>query len=150
LPYVYDRYTASGEVLLESVKLLKELFEAVLDGVEKVTFLVIDGIDECPETEAKKMLSWLPSIIRQIHKKRSKVVRCLFASRDEGYIRDTLSKEDTRKIIPQDIEEDIRTYTHARSLQIAGDLSLSSEMTRRISEVVTERAKGQMLFELKL
>src|SRR5437763_7902 len=60
LSYLYEKALLSGETILESRVLAKELLETALKSLEKV-YIIIDGVDECDRDEKKIIISWFRS-----------------------------------------------------------------------------------------
>src|ERR1700738_4462912 len=52
LPYLFEKAAMSGEMVLESPVLTKELLETALKSSENV-YIVLDGLDECEALEKK-------------------------------------------------------------------------------------------------
>lgn len=62
LPYLYEKASISGEPILRSPELARELLETALRSLAKV-YVIIDGLDECDKNEQKKIITWFRSTI---------------------------------------------------------------------------------------
>jgi hypothetical protein len=139
LPYVYDRFTSSGEVVLKSFSILKDLFGIVLRNSAR-PFIIIDGIDECEQEERKLFLKYLNTLSVEIE--GNEPPRILYISRDEGDIRKILSKVSRRTISLQDSEQDIKVYTISRASEIQEKFEISNTLRENIITAVCGRARG--------
>jgi|SRR6266536_896765 len=138
---MYEKCVSSGEVLLESLSTLKELFETVLRNSTN-TFIIVDGIDECEPPERKLFLTFLNGIMSSIEKEGSDSFKVLYISRDEGDIQKLLSKVSRRTITKQDSEEDIKDYTTSQSVEIQEKFEIDDRERENIVSMVCERARG--------
>lgn len=144
LPYVYERCTSSGEVTLESLTLLKDLFESIL-GVSKGVFIILDGIDECDRGEPGKILNCMKTTVASIEENGGDVPKALYISRDEGDIRKILSKGHTRIITSQDNGQDIKQYTTSNSVDVQDKFEIDDNLRGNIVSMVCDRADGTLL-----
>jgi hypothetical protein len=142
VPFIYEKCTSSGEVILESLALLKELFGSVLRNSTKA-FIIVDGVDECDQVERKLILTYLNGLMSSIEDQGNDAFRVLYISRDEGDIRKLLSKSARRTINPRDSEHDIKEYTTSRSLKVQGIFEISDTVREDIVSRVCNRAKGE-------
>jgi len=100
LPFLYEECASSGQVQIRD--LLKPTCKGIEDG-----FILVDGLDECSIPERRKLLTYLPQLISEANEDQENTLRGLFVSRDEGDIRNLLSKGVTRTIEARDNEIDI-------------------------------------------
>lgn len=66
LPYFHQKAIDSMRVVLSAYGIVKELLQFALDNSTISYYIVIDGLDECEESERKMILSWIqPLDMRQ-------------------------------------------------------------------------------------
>ncbi|PMD12225.1 hypothetical protein NA56DRAFT_756767 [Hyaloscypha hepaticicola] len=145
LPYLFEKASTSGEMVLESPSLTKELLETALKSSEKV-YIVIDGLDECDSHEKKAIIQWFQSVIASLPDTEFDSMRCLFISQDDGEVGKVLSKIPAIRIRPEDTRADIQTYTTIWSKKIQEKFALPDEKREAIIAGVIERADGMFLF----
>lgn len=57
LLYIDEKVSGSGETILTSSKLAKELLETAFKSCQKM-YIVLDGLDECNREERKEISAW--------------------------------------------------------------------------------------------
>jgi hypothetical protein len=144
LPYLFEKASMSGELVLESPVLTKELLETALKSSGKV-YIVLDGLDECDAHEKKAIISLFQSIAAPLPDTELDSIRCLFISQDDGEIGKLLSKTPAIRIKPEDIRLDIQTYATFWSDRIQERFDLSDDKRETILWTVTERANGKVI-----
>ncbi len=144
LPYLYAQCAASAEAKLESPAALKELFQTVLRGATQVA-IVVDGLDECDEAERKQTLAFLRPLLDDANRDSPGSVRALFTSQDVADMRRHLRQAEVLVLTAQDNAEDIRAYTEYWAARIQARFNLPGDEVRRITEHVTETAKGKIV-----
>jgi hypothetical protein len=143
LPYLFEKASTSGEMLLESPALTKELLETALKSCGKA-YIVLDGLDECDPIEKKAIISWFQSVVAAISDTELDSIRCLFISQDDGEIGKLLSKTPAIRIKPEDIRLDIQAYATIWSRKIQVKFDLSDDKGEAILSTVVERANGKV------
>ena len=144
LPYLFEKASTSGEMVLESPSLTKELLETALKSSEKV-YIVIDGLDECDPHEKKAIIQWFQSVVAALPDTEFDSMRCLFISQDDGEVGKVLSKIPAIRIRPEDTKSDIQTYATIWSKKIQEKFDLPDEKREGIIATVIERADGKCL-----
>ncbi|KAH8687413.1 hypothetical protein BGZ60DRAFT_363661, partial [Tricladium varicosporioides] len=145
LPYLFENASTSGEIVLGSPSLTKELLETALKSSEKL-YIVIDGLDECDPPEKKAIIQWFQSVVAALPDTEFDSLRCLFISQDDGEIGKLLSKLPTIRIKPEDTRADIQTYVTIWGKEIQEKFDLPDENRKDIITAVIERADGMFLF----
>jgi hypothetical protein len=141
--YLYEQCAATGERKLESPATLKDMLKTVVKGVDKVV-IVIDGLDECEESERKQTLAYLLPLIEEANRDSPGSVRALFTSQDVADMRKQLRRAEVMALTPQDNAADIQSYTDYWASQIQVRFELRNDEVRRIIEHVTQTAKGKL------
>jgi hypothetical protein len=134
----------SGEVVLESPALTKELLETALKSSERV-YIVLDGLDECDPHEKKEIISWFQSVATSLSDTEFDSIRCLFISQDDGEIGKLLSKVPAIRIKPNDTRVDIEAYTTVWSKKIQDKFDLFDDRREAILLTVAERSNGKVV-----
>lgn len=145
LPYFYEKASISGESVLESLVLARELLEVSLKSLGTV-YVIIDGLDECDKSEQKQIITWFRSIIESRSEADSESIRCLFFSQDNGVVGKLLSKTPVIRINPKDTKEDIQRYNALWSVKIQEKFGLPDLTRENIALKVTEAADGKLTF----
>lgn len=141
LPFVYDKQASSGEVTLQSTKLLREVFDVVLAAIDKVV-IILDGLDECEKEERKTTLSWLQTTIAKVIDTNPGSLRVLIFSTDEPDIRRSLSNATIKRLETLDNRSDILSYIEIWSCKIAEKFELSQVRKEEIVSQISERTRG--------
>lgn len=144
LPYVYDECCSRSEVTMESPNLLKQLVETSLRSCPK-TCIVIDGIDECEETEERKIITWFLAMFENVTKDNAGMIRLLFISQRDKVTESLLTQA---SVIPLDSnyhQEDIQAYAHHWSVKIQRKFGLPQDSTNQIGTDVATQAHGERI-----
>lgn len=141
LSYLYERSSVSGESCLETLKLAKELLQTALTSAGNV-FLIIDGLDECPQDEKRTIVSWFKATIDNINESDPGGLRCLFVSQDDGEIRRLCISVPEIKITSDDNKVDIEFYVSHKEIDLRKKFGLSVAQSQDISHKVCGRADG--------
>jgi hypothetical protein len=144
LPYLFEKASMSGEVVLESPALTKELLETALKSSE-IVYIVLDGLDECDPQEKKAIISWFQSVATSLSETEFDSIRCLFISQDDGEIGKLLSKVPAISIKPDDTRVDIEAYAAIWSKKIQDKFDLFDDRREAILLTVAERANGKVV-----
>ncbi|KAF8462703.1 hypothetical protein BDZ91DRAFT_327772 [Kalaharituber pfeilii] len=140
---IWDKLAEGGEMTLQSSKLLKELLEIAMKD-STISFIVLDGLDECEKTARKEIISTLRAIGENINQQLPGAIRLLFVSTKEPDIQKHLSDVIKVQLKPQD--SDIQQYTKVWAVKIQRRFRLSDVETADIVAKVLERAKGMFLY----
>ena len=142
LSYVYDACCSSSEVTLESSSRLKSLVETSLRSCSDCC-IIVDGVDECEETEEKKIIEWFLGIIENMPQHDAATIRLLFVSQRDKVTENLLAKA---AVIPLDSryhQEDIRAYARHWSEKLQRKFGISESSAGQISTAVADQAKGE-------
>jgi hypothetical protein len=133
LPYFDEKACMSGDTL-KSSDIAREILKKTL-GSCKRSFLVIDGLDECPPKERKTILRCFSEI---------EGIRCLYVSQDDGRAGHMLTGLPSIKIGDQN-KEDIRNFARIFHKELEHNLRNSSAEHRigDITNIISARAQGK-------
>ncbi|KAF7504582.1 hypothetical protein GJ744_002077 [Endocarpon pusillum] len=145
IPFCYDKYLASGELTLVSTSLAKQLLDLFCQKIYR-QYIIIDGLDECDESERKLILQFFTSMIDRYDMKEPGRIRVLFISQDVNDIGKALSTAAVIALGPSDNESDIRSFvlTETRKIQVKHDLD--NQQVEHIVGSTCRRAQGMFLF----
>lgn len=141
LPYLFEKASTSGEIVLGSPKSIRETLETALKSSGKV-YIVIDGLDECESQEKKAIIQWFQSVVAALPDHESDSIRCLFLSQDDGEVGKGFSKTPAIRIRREDTKEDIQQYINIWSKKIQEKFDLQDSKREDIVAAVVERADG--------
>ena len=142
LSHVYEACCLSREITLSSSGILKQLVEVSLRSCANVC-IIIDGIDECEETEEKKIIGWFLAVFEKITKDNAGTLRLLFISQRDKVTESLLAQA---VVIPLDSkyhEEDIQEYARHWSTKIQQKFGILKESARQICTDVAAQAQGE-------
>ncbi len=142
LPFLYEECASNGQVVLESEKQIRDLLKTTCKGVED-GFIIVDGPDECSIPERRKLLTYLPQLISEANEDQKNTLRGLFVSRDEGDIRNLLSKAITRTIEARDNEIDIQSFAKSQLSGLIQKFDITENQSDELIAIITKRAKGE-------
>lgn len=126
---------------LLSTQLCRDLLSTALKSVPNNTYIVIDGLDECPLRERQALLSLLTSCINE--EGPSGRLRGLLVSQDENDIRKSLRTANPFKLTDGHNKTDIESYAQFWLSEIQAKFELSDETTNYIKYAVYEGSDGE-------
>ena len=142
LPYVYDACCSSNEATINTPSLLKQLVETSL-RICPNTCIIIDGIDECEETEEKKAIEWFLSILKNVTKDNAETMRLLFISQRDKVTENLLAQAETISLESKYHCEDIQRYARDWALRIQEKFRIPDVSARQIGSNVATQAQGK-------
>ncbi|KAH8789515.1 hypothetical protein F5882DRAFT_354269 [Hyaloscypha sp. PMI_1271] len=145
LLYVDEKASTSGETVLSSSKLAKELLETIFQSCKK-TYIILDGLDECNRDERKEIATWFRQLVDGLPRREMDTIRCLFVSQDDGYARKDLSMLPSIKLTLNSNKSDIETYAKVWHQRIEERFGPLDPKKLNIANIVTAKAQGMFLF----
>ena len=143
LQYLYDNMISCVHRHGNSTNTLcAELLEKLALHHEQL-FIGVDGLDECPCSERRQILSMIHSILKA--SKATKNVRIFLASRKEKDIRISLGSASRLEIRPHHLEKDIRNYIRVRVSQLSSKFDIPVEQQRPIIADIVRQPRGLLL-----
>ncbi|KAM0562877.1 hypothetical protein ACHAPJ_001717 [Fusarium lateritium] len=125
---------------------LQELIEQAF-GTCPVSFLVLDGLDECPKDEAEKTIQWMLSNIN--HDSRGTSLRVIFSGQRDGVLDTLLKPYPSISLDASETpahNEDIKRYCVEFCGRIQEEFDLPQEMQHEILSKVLDGTKGMFLY----
>jgi hypothetical protein len=147
LLYVDQKASCSGEAVLTSSKLAKELLETAFHSCKK-TYIILDGLDECNRDERRELSTFFRQLVDDLPRKDMDKIRCLFVSQDDGYARKDLSMLPSIKLSVANNKADIETYTSIWHHRIEEKFGPLDPKEFHITKIITARAQGNLKYPL--
>ena len=136
---VWDQYVRRG--LTSSVENMRKLLPDLLSAVPCPN-LVLDGLDECQETEQRFILKELLSLCENSH-----ALNLLVSSRDGGFIASKLRRKPTVSLRDEHtaVEGDIACFVKARLQPAVEELGIliPVETAQRVEEELIRCSNGE-------
>lgn len=139
-----EKMSAGGEAILSSSRLAKDLLQLALKS--RKTFIVIDGIDECPRDHRREICTFFRNVVDSLPKTTMDEIRCLFVSQDDGIARKDLSMLPTIKITADCNRQEIAAFAKIWQIRIEEKFGTFSEQELDIAAVVTARSQGNRFY----
>lgn len=149
LPYCFEKYTKSGETILTSMHLAKQLVQIFCDSNVKLR-LIVDGVDECSETDRKALLHYLTTLVEETTSTTSGKLRILIVSQQYGDIRRLLSSAASLTVELEHNGNDIRDYVDCKMEVIAQRFNLDERSKTTVAEQIYMRSSGELSPHLSL
>jgi hypothetical protein len=142
VPYCHEKYLASGEAMLSSIHTAKQLLELLCEKLPRL-YLVVDGLDECTETERRVALNYLNGLVDKMDSSVPGKLRLLVVSQEEGDIKKLLATAACLKLSPEHNEADIRSYVEKEMATIQRKFELDRAQVVHITEATCSRSHGK-------
>ena len=142
LSYVYEACCSSSEVTMDSPTQLKQLVATSL-GYCNNAYIIIDGIDECEETEESKIIAWFLANLKEKTRDNEATMRLLFVSQRDKVTENLLAQASVITLNSQYHQEDIQLYACHWSMKIKQKFGISQGSAYQIATAVATQAQGQ-------
>ncbi|KAF4859793.1 Vegetative incompatibility protein HET-E-1 [Colletotrichum siamense] len=136
---------SQAEVNVRSTKSLEALTLRALEQ-RQLSFLVLDGLDECAIGEAEATIRWLLSLINEKLDPNSSRLRVIVSGQRNGVLDHFLSSQRTISLESSEHVDDIREYCRHQCARIKTKFNISSALEESIITKVMEAAKGMFLY----
>jgi hypothetical protein len=140
--YIFENYANKG--LEPSIASLRNLLPELLKAIPSVR-IIVDGIDEYPESEQAKILKELISLTKET----SVQCKLLFSNREGNQINQILKRKPTISLRDQqhNVHKDIQIYVHAFLNQMRDDFD--TDLIDKVQHNIIKQANGsRSLFSL--
>ncbi|KAK9774284.1 putative C2H2-type domain-containing protein [Seiridium cardinale] len=144
LDHLYEQSSMSGDISLSSKSLAQDLLNIALNG-GKVTYIVIDGFDECDKKSRKEIISFFRAVVEALPPAEMDSIRCLFVGQDDGISPKDFTEIPKIPITPTDNRGDIHRFAEAWHSKIQSKLGLEDSKFNLV-KFVTARSQGMFLF----
>ena len=142
LPHFYEKASTTGDAALTSISIAQELLSTALKSAGK-TYIILDGLDECPRNERKEISIWFQSLVESLSPADYGSIRCLFISQDDGYARKDIGGLPTLTITSTHNQLDIESFAIHQAGQAQDPFGLSDEKRLEIIQKVTRGSGGK-------
>lgn len=139
--FLYETAVSDCGSCLAIRKTAEELLDVCLKRIGSV-YIVLDGVDECSESEQKAIISWLRKFIDN-STAEAQPSRCLFLSQYDGSTKALLAGIPAISITANDNNGDIEAYCRDWAGTISEKLSISDTEATQIAAKTSERAQGR-------
>ncbi|RYP73035.1 hypothetical protein DL771_003903 [Monosporascus sp. 5C6A] len=129
-----------GAVLCTEEVVEKLLEVAILNC--STVYIVIDGINECPRGERKKISQWFRHLVEDLEPPRQDRVRCLFVSQYDGVAQRDFGGLTAVRIKAHHTRADIQQFSTASAAKIQDELGLSDDLRVKVASKIEGAADG--------
>jgi hypothetical protein len=144
IPYCYEKYLSSGELMLTSTANAEQLLKLFFEKMPKPKqFIIVDGLDECSAAQRKLVLTFFNTIVDLCDEREPGKLRVLFISQDFTDIGKALQTATVFKLTSEDSKKDIKFYVQDWSKRIAQKYPLTIEQVEFIEESTLVRSQGK-------
>ncbi|KAI9666681.1 MAG: hypothetical protein M1821_004617 [Bathelium mastoideum] len=143
LSYIYEVCSTKDRVMMTSM--LEELLDVAFDS-HNVSFVVLDGLDECTSGEAEKAISWFVSRCEKQGSLDSGQIRLACVGQRVETLQQLLSSAEEICLENKQHQRDIFTYVEGRAHDLKDEFEIDSQTETSIIKRTTDSAKSMFLF----
>ncbi|XDG07697.1 hypothetical protein ABKA04_007312 [Annulohypoxylon sp. FPYF3050] len=143
--HLFDEISILEGTRAPSAEILMKLIKAVLESYH-ISYIVLDGLDECDKKEAKKSVEWFLSLMNSGSRESSATLRILFCGQRDGILDKLLENQPSISVEASGHVEDIRRYCRKRCERIQEKFDISVAMKEDIFSRVMDGAQGMFLY----
>ncbi|KAI0857460.1 WD40 repeat-like protein [Xylaria cubensis] len=143
--HLSEKMLSIESVNLRSTKVLESLVKTALETY-RISYIVLDGLDECAPNEAAKSVKWFLSLINGGLTGTNVALRILFCGQRDGTLDKLLSEQPSISLEVSGHVEDIRQYCRGFATRIREKFQIPPEMEEEIIQKVTNEAQGMFLY----
>ncbi|KAI1120105.1 hypothetical protein F5Y10DRAFT_290315 [Nemania abortiva] len=130
---------------LRSTQTLEKLVRAALRSYQ-ISYMILDGLDECLRGEASKSISYFLSITKEEWKGPDATLRVLFCGQRDGILDKLLVDQPQISLESTHHVEDIRLYCETFCKQIGTKFGIAPSMEEDIASRVAGEARDMFLY----
>ncbi|KAM0280239.1 hypothetical protein ACHAQH_004197 [Verticillium albo-atrum] len=142
LSTILDETRNGGQLTLNTSETARDLVELCLESPSR-RYIVIDGLDACEPSEAKRVVSLLTHLAKKPGVRAGRL-RVLFTSRSSAELKRIFDAASVLEADPAQNLRDIHHYVGAR-LKAPGALPLSEDEVNQLQDQVTRQSGGFFL-----
>ncbi|KAI0444886.1 WD40 repeat-like protein [Xylaria telfairii] len=143
--HVFEETSSIEGVNLRSTKTLEGLVKTTLESY-RISYIVLDGLDECAPNEAEKSVKWFLSLLNGGIAETDKILRVLFCGQRDGTLDKLLANQPSVCLESSRHVEDIRQYCQDFCRRIREKFDIPPAMEEDIILKVTNGAQGMFLY----
>lgn len=140
LSYLHEKASLSSDTVLTSKPLAKEIIKTALLSCRK-TYIIIDGLDECPRDERKEISNFFRKLVESVPPGDMELPRCLFVSQDDGVALESFRDLPMIKIADKN-KADLRDFAQVWHQKIEAKFQGLRDRNHHIANIITARAQG--------
>jgi hypothetical protein len=145
-----DKYSDYDKRRFETANAVKEAADDAF-SCQRISYVVLDGLDECDPSEAEKVISWFTSRQRQAPLGNDGHIRLLCLGQRTDLLQRMLSgAQDISLDTQQRHKEDIECYIRGKIQSISADFSLDPNTQNNIVSKVSTVANGTPNLPLRM
>lgn len=146
LDYYYQKCCENGEACLNSRKDVEELLKSTLDFAN-LTYIIVDGLDECERTERKSIVQWFRNYVDDqptLDKEGAGPdrVHCLFVSQVD-HARGDFKGLPAVTVAAENNEADIEEYSKTELEKLRMNFKIPDDRVATIIPSITAAADGK-------
>ncbi|GAW21808.1 hypothetical protein ANO14919_113330 [Xylariales sp. No.14919] len=143
--HLFMKISSMESVNLRTTEALETLVKAALESFP-ISYVVLDGLDECAPNEGAKTVSWFLSLIHGGLEGSNTSLRVLFSGQRDGTLDKLLAGQPSISLETSSHVEDIRQYCRIFCGRIREKFNFSTSMEEDIIARVTNEAQGMFLY----
>ncbi|KAF0323357.1 hypothetical protein GQ607_009475 [Colletotrichum asianum] len=141
----FEDFAKQNEVSIRSRESLETLTQRALEEY-RVSFLILDGLDECEREQARRTVEWLLAL-RRLDKYVGKTsLRIIFSGQRDGLLDDVLSEFPNIRLESTKHNADIERYCLQYASKRQKRFRLNKDLETHIASLVTKGAQGMFLY----
>lgn len=143
LPVYYEKQL-KGPDILNNETTARTLLELCFE-VNMSHFIVVDGLDEFGKEDRASAIKFISQIVDKSDTKSNITgkIRVLFVSQDLKDMRKLLPSAEILDIVPEDVEDDIKTFVNQKSKDLADNFELTDVELEKLKRMTIQGARGQ-------
>ncbi|KAJ0425196.1 hypothetical protein BJY00DRAFT_308523 [Aspergillus carlsbadensis] len=141
-----EKYSGYDRRRFETANVVKEAADVAFSS-QCISYVVLDGLDECDPSEAEKVISWFTSRQQQAPLGNDGHIRLLCLGQRTELLQRMLSgAQDISLDTQQRHKEDIECYIRGKIHSISANFGLDSDTQNNITSRVSTVANGMFLY----
>lgn len=137
----FEDFSKQADVTIRSRESLETLTEKALEEF-RVSYLVLDGLDECERKQARRTVEWLLSLLGHDKYVDKASLRILFSGQRDGLLDDVLSDFPNIRLESTKHNADIERYCLQYASKRQKRFRLNKDLETHITSLVTKGAQG--------
>ncbi|EQB58428.1 hypothetical protein CGLO_01329 [Colletotrichum gloeosporioides Cg-14] len=141
----FEDFAKQNEVTIRSRESLETLTERALEEY-RVSYLILDGLDECEREQARRTVEWLLALLGLDKYIGKTSLRIIFSGQRDGLLEDVLSEFPNIRLESSKHNADIERYCLQYASKRQKRFRLNKDLEVHIASLVTKGAQGMFLY----
>lgn len=141
--HLYEEVLSIKGVNFRSTKTLEKFVKSAIESYA-ISYIILDGLDECAVDEAPKSVNWLLSLADGALKDTTAKLRVIFSGQRDGVLDKLLVTHPSINLETSGHVEDIRRYCLDFCKRISSKFGLQPSIEKEIALRVTEESQGTL------